>query len=52
MKTFFILGGMGVGFVLTGMAFGMLLAECHGLQGWAVGAGMLWCFAAIWEWFK
>ena len=42
MKTLFIVGGIAVGVVLTGMAFGMLLAQCSGLQGWTIALGMVW----------
>jgi len=46
MKFFFIAGGLTVGLVLTGMAFGMLLAQCNGIQGWTIALGMVWFFAA------
>jgi len=42
MKILFIAGGIVVGVVLTGMAFGMLLAQCDGMQGWTICLGMVW----------
>jgi len=52
MKTLFIVGGVVVGVVLMGAAFGTLLAQCNGIQGWTIALGMVWFFFVVVRFLK